>query len=469
MTTTEELPPGRNDAEGAQDEQNDLDEHDHHLLSGVIRAPLGACNDRRQRAGIRSGAVSRRAVTSVPYVSGDRGTGETSETGKNAPMPGPEESTEEILKAARDAGWSTSHDQLVRLHQFGIIQRPRQRPLGRGKGTVTLYPVGTTALVIRATELKRKFDLAEVAWTMWWEGLAVSDSLARSYLTKAAKSFIKQWGELVDEQGDLTAKAHDFLDRAGAPETRIDSMPMRWARRRVGTDNFDPFLTLLLAVVAGRTADLPLEDLELIERGMGIDRARTDVLATTGNPWLDGDIREDFENIRRLANPADIATALTEASDEELRELRDKTKLFCSFVSNMGSVVRQTIDRWAFGFGGFGAFFDDMLKGPAGQALVLLLVVRVVQAGFAPGLDQNVSNAPGAEQTRRIQDAVIALREAVPEVADAVPLRWFGKAMSDVSYTARIQERIAELRQDDEVRTKIDAFFEAHPEYRVSE
>jgi hypothetical protein len=304
---------------------------------------------------------------------------------------------------------------------------------------------------------------------MWWEGRTIPDRLARTYLSKIAESFVKEWGELVDEHGDFTPKAEEFLDRAGEAETRIDSMPMRWARRRVGADNFDWFLSLLLSVVAGRTADLALEDLQLIERGMGIDRARNDVLATTAKPWLDGDIREDFDNIAKLANPDSIAAALTEPSDDELRELRDKTKLFCSFVSNTGSVVRKTIDRWAFGFGGFGAVFDDMLSRPADQALVLLLVLRIVQAGFAPGLDQNVANAPGAEQVRRAHDVVIALREAIPEVAGAVPLRWLGKAMSDPSYNPRIQERIAELREDDDIRARIEGFFNAHPEYRVPE
>ena len=402
-------------------------------------------------------------------MSDDRGIEEPSDTGEGLPASGPEESTEQVLKAAVGAGCPTSHDQLVRLHRFGIIPRPRQHSLGRGKGTVTLYPAGTAELVIRAAQLKGRFDLEEVAWTMWWDGLAVPNRLARSYLSKVAEFFLTEWGELVDEHGDLTAKAEEFLDRAGDPDTRIDSMPMRWARRRVGRKDFDLFLSFLLAVVAGRTAELPLEDLQLIERGMGIDRARTDVLATTGKPWLDGDIREDFDNIARLANPAAIAVALAEASDDDLRQLRDKTKAFCSFVSNMGSIVRETNDRWAFGFGGFGAIFDDMLSRPGSQALVLLLVLRVVQAGFAPGLDQNVANAPGAEQARRQHEAVIALREAVPEVADAVPLRWFGRAMSDPSYGPRILERIAELRLDDEVRARIDAFFEAHPEHRVQE
>lgn len=382
--------------------------------------------------------------------------------------PGPEESTELILKAATDAGVPTSHDQLVRLHRFGIIPRPRQQALGRGKGTVTLYPAGTSTLVIRATELKKRFDLAEVAWTMWWEGLDIPDRLARAYLDKAAQSFVKEWGEIVDEHGELTEKAEDFLDRAGDPKTRIDSVALGWARRRVGIDNFDEFLALLLAVVTGTAANLPLEDLQLLERGMGIDRARSDVLATTGKPWLDGDIREDFENIGRLANPDTVAAVITEVSDDQLRELRDKAKQFCSFVSDMGAVVRQTADRWAFGFGGFGAIFDDMQTKPATQAQMLLLVARVVQAGFAPGLDQNLANAPGAAQTRRAHDALVALRQAVPEVAEAVPLRWLGKAMSDSRYNQRIQERVVALRDDDVVRAKIEAFFDAHPEYRLS-
>ena len=52
----------------------------------------------------------------------------------------------------------------------------------------------------------------------------------------------------------------------------------------------------------------------------------------------------------------------------------------------------------------------------------------------------------------------------MPEVAEALPLEWLGKALSDPAYGERIQRALTDVRI--EHAGAIDAFFAAHAEYR---
>jgi hypothetical protein len=379
-----------------------------------------------------------------------------------------DETAESIIEAASAAGHDLSREQLIRLHQHGLVPRPHQvsRGAGGGRGKATVYPSGTTDLVLRICELRRsEHRLDELGWLAWWTGLPIPDRLARRYLAAQAADFLQTKGELFTDDGELADKALDALD--ASPDAQLDQLPMRWARRRVGTGEFDWFLDRLLMVVAGRTDELTSEDLGLLERGIGLDRARTDKLATTGAPWLDSDPRADFETIAERVAPEAIEKALNSASDEQLSRARDKAKAFAAVVSNLGSVLRETGDRWSYGFAAFGAIFDRMLSTPAQQAQFVLFLLSCVEADGSEGLEQIIAQNEQATLTLRSHEAIKALREAVPEVAAAIPLKTLGKAMSDATYQEKINARLGELRQAH--GDEIDAFFAEQPEHRVSE
>jgi hypothetical protein len=306
---------------------------------------------------------------------------------------------------------------------------------------------------------------------MWWDGHPVADDLARAYMAKEAESFVTVRDALVPD-GELSERAQEFLDRADTAQ--LESMPMRRMRRRLGGSNyeFERFLARALDVLGGHTSELSVEDLQFLERGIGMDRARADKLATTGAPWLDGDIRDDFVNIARVVDVDALRGSLENVTDDQLRHLRDQTKALCSVITNLGAVLRDTAGFWAFGYGSSGAFIDDMVARPDGQAAILLFIVRLTTVegdlGLGGGLGDLAGQAAQASATRQMHDALVALRDAVPEVAAAVPLKWFGKAMSDPTWAAKAQQAFVTLREDETIRAKIDGFFADHPEHRAT-
>jgi hypothetical protein len=78
------------------------------------------------------------------------------------------ESKEELLAAAAKAGFEVSEAQLARWHRSGLLPRPQVRSLGRGKGTESLYPPGSSDRLVRVAELHvEEHRLANAGWRLW--------------------------------------------------------------------------------------------------------------------------------------------------------------------------------------------------------------------------------------------------------------------------------------------------------------
>jgi hypothetical protein len=97
-----------------------------------------------------------------------------------------------------------------------------------------------------------------------------------------------------------------------------------------------------------------------------MDRARRDVLGSTGKPWLDGDPREDFENISRLSDPSRFVAVIENATDNDLADARDEVKRFCAGISDLAHVMRESGDNWSYGIAAWGRSFDDLQKDAIG-------------------------------------------------------------------------------------------------------
>lgn len=98
------------------------------------------------------------------------------------------ERPEDLIRAAAAAGFSgIAKAQLVRWHRFDLLPRPKQRSLGRGRGTETLYPRGSAERVPVVCELlrrRRNFDY--VREELWWRGFEVKREYIRNRLEQAA-------------------------------------------------------------------------------------------------------------------------------------------------------------------------------------------------------------------------------------------------------------------------------------------
>ncbi len=92
-----------------------------------------------------------------------------------------------LLGAANDAGFIVTPQQLARWHRMGLLPRPVQRGQGRGRGTVTLYPEGTSRqLVELCHERSGTRDLIRVGFRMWWRGFEVDSTLVERVLRGTA-------------------------------------------------------------------------------------------------------------------------------------------------------------------------------------------------------------------------------------------------------------------------------------------
>jgi hypothetical protein len=380
----------------------------------------------------------------------------------------PEESVEELIRRADVAGEEVTKEQLPRWHRAGLLPRPRQESRGR-KGSEVFYPAGTGDQLMALLALKRHYpkSLAKVGWGLWWLGFPVPDRLAREFIVALIKRNRKLIDELVTPEGDLTEQAELALDQAA--DARIGSGAIRRARRRVGTDEFDGFMQSLLLVGSGHTEMIKLEDLEVLEHGMAMDRARTDILPSTGQPWLErSDLRVDFEQIGALNDPGAQLAAVNAASDEQLRGARDAAKLFMPTIINIGGVLGDLYDPSAFGYAAYAKAFAELEDNPDGQAFITGAFLTMTAAGLGEGIESTTAQYDDSERNRARHETLAALREAVPELAPIMSNRRLLAADKDPVKAEQLQREIAEMRED--LGTEMDAFFEefftSHPRHR---
>ena len=366
------------------------------------------------------------------------------------------ENADDLCRVAADAGFDINRDTLRRFHRAGVINRPEQRHLG-ARGSQTLYPPGTAAVLLEACELHRtERRLDRVAWILWWRGLTPTGLVARKRLEEFARSLNEVVRAYVGETGDLSAEARRELDRAA---TMRLPKPLGRIRRRVKSGPFGDVMKSLMLVAGGQTATMNTEELEQLEHAMGMDRARTDVLGTIGRPWLDGDVRDDMAAIGDIASPAGLANVLAMVSDAEIDAARDEVKEFVVGVGAIAYALRQFGSEWAYGIGGWGPFFDELLTTHDGQAYLVLFWLRMLQAGLGTGATEVLTELEKRPGLREQVDLLAGLFDAIPELREALPTDWYERALRDSSNQTRINATFADLRLD--YGDEIDAYFKA--------
>lgn len=97
----------------------------------------------------------------------------------------------DIVRAVEAAGLRITQQTVVQRHRLGLIQRPRHRGLGRGRGSESIYPWGTGAQLIAAERLVQRFgpDYERVGWALWIEGRPVASRYWRVPLEEACCNF----------------------------------------------------------------------------------------------------------------------------------------------------------------------------------------------------------------------------------------------------------------------------------------
>ncbi len=385
-------------------------------------------------------------------------------------MDGSGETRDGLIELARVNGYEISAAQLRRWHLAGLLPRPEQEHLSRGRGTRSIYPAGTGEQLVALCELhlgRGEKRLDRVAWRLWWRGHDVSMEQVRIFLEKVAAELDRLMEQLVDPEGGLSESAQDQVDAAA--KMRL-SKPLSGARKRVGAKSFDTFVGLMYGLGTGTFEALqpgdPQADIDrrVLEKGLGLERARTDRIG--GNePWLPEDwAGSGLAQMSRFIGGIRWGEELAGLAGEELRDARDSARPWLEMIGGYARIFEQTLGRGALGITAIGEAIRE--AEPEDQAYFVLLWAVGRAKGPAvlrEGMRANGVIDPGLREGLGAWELLYHLRREIPAVAEALPPREFGAAIKDPRRMERLEGRLARLRERH--ADEIGAFFRAHPEH----
>jgi hypothetical protein len=380
------------------------------------------------------------------------------------------ESKEELLAAASNAGFEVSEAQLARWHRAGLLPRPQVRSLGRGKGTESIYPPGSSQRLVRVAQVHvDEHRLANAAWRLWWEDGGPLTKSARRFLLKVASGLDKQRAHVVDLVERDAAGDPDGVEEMdkllNAMEHERLPQPLGQARRRSGTSQFPTVGRIILEIVADRFQDFDVDpetgedDGALLERSWGLERARTDHLVAAG-PWLEGDLAPDLARLGHLVatNPM---LELAQQSDAKLDAARIEAKEFLTTITVAARMFARMFDKDAFGYGMLGDLFS--LGEGKGQAMFFLgwLLLRQDES-LHDGMRQMAGLSDQAQAMQRLYEISEDLREEVPALSNALSPERLGAAQLTAEGSEQLREEIRTLANAN--RQEVDAVLARYPD-----
>jgi hypothetical protein len=399
------------------------------------------------------------------------------------------ETTQDLLAAGRSFG--VTQRQLQEWHRAGHLPRPTRRFLGRGKGSVSIYPPGTTDLMLALCQARgATAQLGEAAWRVWWErggppGLQIRLFLARTALTwrhhlralrgEAAPLLLDQPVE--DPAGspsdDLPEPVWEQIDRAQM--SRHLAPPLAATRKRMRNGRFSTLIRVLLTVASGEFTGYKVDavtrtdaaERRIVESGLGLDpptiSPRTHQLAVrrAGRLGFRGDSSTTLHQLSQLIRTRALDEDLETAPDAELLRVREEVQLVLRMIVSFGTFARQAFPRGLWGFTVLAAAIEHF--GAKDQAVVILFWRLLRRAGFGEHMDVLLQAARHWEEVALPTFHLLQqLSGEVPAAAELVSPEHLGKAIR----SKRVMEQtLASLRGMYVThRDTIEAFLVQHPE-----
>jgi hypothetical protein len=348
------------------------------------------------------------------------------------------------------------------------------RGLGRGRGTVSRYPPGSTARLVRVAQIHAgEHRLSYTAWRLWWDDGGEMPPPARELLTQLADRLDTERDRLAgllagEDAGDPAAVAaiDEFYEHA---ENARFTGVLGQARRNIGRERFASVLRVLAEVGAGRFtgyseatpggdgAEVGTE--ALVERALELDRARTDRLAG-GSPWLPESSEGSFVELSRVFASRSVRAAAS-APSTDLDQARLELQSLMAVIGTVAPLFERLFGRAAFGFGLIARTLADPT--PRSQAFMLLgwIVLREDEA-FREGLQRIAGAEPAASATVKLYDVLAQLRRDVPALAPLLTDERLAAAQRDADAAEALNADIARVRAQN--TSELDVFFSTHPE-----
>jgi hypothetical protein len=314
----------------------------------------------------------------------------------------------------------------------------------------------------------REHRLTHIAWRLWWEDGGKIPPPAREMMIRAARSWDEERNRLAallagDEAGVAGAVVEMDKLYADAENDRLRG-PLAEARRNVGRERFATVVRVLAEVGAGRFAPRP-EDrdpdgtAQLVERALGLERARTDKFVGA-TPRITGGLEIDLGTLTEILGSRPMVD-LANTVDSELDLARAEIQSLIGVVTAVAPLLERLHGRGAFGLGMMGRLFGA----PRAHSQVLMLLgwlalrtTDTLRAGF----EQIAAMAPQAAAAAQLYGLISELRQEVAVLAPVLSDVRLAAAQLDESAAIALNTEIAQLREHH--TESFDAFFAVHPE-----
>lgn len=266
------------------------------------------------------------------------------------------ESVPQLVARARAHRFSVTATQLARWHRSGLLLRPKQVSLGRGRGTQTMYPMGTGDQLVTLCRIrKRKRQLRFAGWKLWWEGFSVAPIHSRGRLAETAGVMDRFVGLASSDDEVPSAKAVNAIDRWTKKNLRTKSRLFGRLRNRIGRKNMPGLGYTLIEVAIGSFSELAFADApdtdaqrnrEVLSKAFGIrarDRAkRARDESSTGEANPVGEFIEMLARISRRFRKRGFLEALKATPDSELVRARDEFWRLLAVFAGIANVIELT-------------------------------------------------------------------------------------------------------------------------------
>ena len=329
------------------------------------------------------------------------------------PMQVPAEiNADDLIMFVRASGRTITRDQINRWQRKGLLPPSRQRGLGRGLGSETIFPivaVPQTEALHDALKLGRNFD--DVGWRLWWLGFPVEDR----YWRTRASHWATEWDRVLKAvrllTGDRLTDRGD--DLAAARVERIveflyatkDAPPLlRHLRKGLGRRRFGEFARVIARMATGTFKDGQVDtaransdeiaDAKLIDAGLGFADARK-TCPFNGQPWLSGDITGPLAQVSKALGGGGLGATFADSAESEIEECRDQLRRLFATIGAFCYVVDRQWTFPAFGLRLVCKMFESQTPDYQAGFLVAWLRLRPV---LSEGAERFISEHEGTRE-----------------------------------------------------------------------
>ena len=262
----------------------------------------------------------------------------------------------DLLKLLAKNGIHVTQTTLARWHRQGLIPMPIQKALGRGRGSITVYPAGTEQQLLALTNIRKHFrDLDEVGFRLWLGGFPVALRFSRGYLNSAAVQCDQHIQNLKIFRDRLESDDENVSDRAFDELNRINTAKIstrfpRRLRKRVGSKNFDGAVRVIVDIATGQFIDFQDKDVEQFTRTMlGIKKVDNQMLGGTLG-WLNDSVAPTLRNLSVMLGDHSFCEILQRYSDDDLDKARQEFIELFSGLAYFSNIISERLGKKLPGF-----------------------------------------------------------------------------------------------------------------------